>query len=54
MAQWEAHRSNKDYASADALKNQIEAAGVKLTAGPDGPQAELLEDYRPAKLEGVG
>ena len=43
----------KDYSAADALKAQIEAAGVVLKAGPDGPQANLKRDFNPSKLEAL-
>ena len=48
---WQMLREKKDYGAADRLKERIEAAGVKLTAGRDGPRAELTPDFDPAKLE---
>ena len=48
---WQMLREKKDYGAADRLKERIEAAGVKLTAGRDGPRADLTPDFDPAKLE---
>ncbi|SEK77139.1 cysteinyl-tRNA synthetase [Roseovarius nanhaiticus] len=53
MEQWQRLRNAKNFAAADDLKAQIEAAGVKLIAGPDGPQADLNKDYDPSKLEAL-
>ncbi len=53
MIAWQDLRSARDFVAADALKAAIEAAGVKLVASPDGPQAELSAGFDPAKLEGL-
>ena len=53
MEMWQELRLNKNYSAADDLKSQIEAAGVKLKSGPDGPQAELEVTFDPAKLEAL-
>ncbi|WP_137700194.1 cysteine--tRNA ligase [Marimonas lutisalis] len=53
MDRWQRFRNEKNYEAADELKGQIEAVGVKLVAGPDGPQATLEKDFDPAKLEAL-
>lgn len=53
LMRWQDLRAAKDFASADTLKASIEAAGVKLIASADGPQAELSSAFDPTKLEGL-
>ena len=53
LIRWQDLRNAKDYGAADTLKSAIEAAGVKLIASSDGPQAELSASFDPAKLEGL-
>ncbi|MBL4629305.1 MAG: cysteine--tRNA ligase [Roseicyclus sp.] len=53
LIRWQDLRNAKDYGAADTLKSAIEAAGVKLIASSDGPQAELSASFDPARLEGL-
>jgi cysteinyl-tRNA synthetase len=53
LRRWSDLRRRKDFVAADALKAMIERAGVRLMVTPDGPDAERLASFDPAKLEGI-
>jgi len=42
LAQREAARARKDYAAADAIRDELRAAGVVIEDTPDGPRWELV------------
>jgi cysteinyl-tRNA synthetase len=50
---WQELRDFRKFAEADALKSAAEAAGLRLTATKNGPQAEVLEGFDPTKLEAL-
>ena len=52
LTRWQGLRDTRDFAAADALKAQLEAAGLKLKAGLV-PEAEPTEHFDPAKLEAL-
>lgn len=43
LEQREAARANKDFATADSLRDQLKAAGISVEDGADGPRWELDE-----------
>lgn len=53
LMRWQELRNKKDYAAADALKQVIEAVGLKLSVGAAGPNVEPTADFDPAKLEAL-
>ena len=53
LMRWQDLRNRKDYASADALKRQIEECGVRLSVGVVGPEATRTVGYDPSKLEAL-
>jgi len=53
MMRWQSLREAKEFQGADALKGEIEAAGVKLSVAAGEPSAELLPEFEPAKLEKI-
>lgn len=53
MLRWQELRNEKKFSDADDLKQGIENAGVKLTAGVDGPQADLLSEFDHSLLEAL-
>ncbi len=52
LTRWQGLRDTRNFAAADALKAQLEAAGLKLKAGLV-PEAEPTEHFDPAKLEAI-
>jgi cysteinyl-tRNA synthetase len=46
-------RKARDYARADALRDGIAAAGVRVKDRPDGADWELTPDFDPARLEAL-
>ncbi|PWK62598.1 cysteine--tRNA ligase [Roseicyclus mahoneyensis] len=50
---WQDLRIQRDFASADHLKQRAEAAGIKLWVSAGGANVEAGPDFDPAKLEGL-
>ena len=50
-AQWQQLRSQKDFASADALRSLAIEAGLELKAIPEGVMAQMHPHFDPAKLD---
>jgi len=53
LRKWQTLRNEKNYIAADALKNRIEACGIKLSIGVAGPNAVATDDFDPSKLEAL-
>jgi cysteinyl-tRNA synthetase len=53
LDEWQRLRDARDYASADVLKSRLEATGLRLKARPAGPEADVLPEFDPAKLEAL-
>ena len=51
--QWQKLRANKDFTEADILKSSMNAAGIKLEAGPIGVEATYSDGLDTAKLEAL-
>jgi cysteinyl-tRNA synthetase len=43
LEQRQAARERKDYASADAIRDQLKSAGIEIEDTPDGPRWALSE-----------
>jgi cysteinyl-tRNA synthetase len=53
LTRWQNLRDARQFAEADELKSFAEAAGLRLAVRKDGPHAEVLEGFDPAKLESL-
>ncbi|AZQ67830.1 cysteine--tRNA ligase [Silicimonas algicola] len=53
LRRWQALREARDFAAADALKAQLEGAGLKLSAKDGEASAEILPEFDAGRLEGV-
>ncbi len=53
MGDWQALRNDRNYAEADALKQRIEACGIKLSVSIAGPEATKTDSFDPSKLESL-
>ena len=52
LRRWQALREGRDFAAADALKGQLEGAGLKLSAKDGEASAEVPPDFDADRLEG--
>jgi cysteinyl-tRNA synthetase len=50
---WQKLRSEKRFQEADALKERLNAAGIRLAVSASGPTVETTPEFDPAKLEGI-
>jgi cysteinyl-tRNA synthetase len=50
---WNELRLNKSFSDADELKESLSELGIKLTATPNGPRADVTQPFDPAKLEAL-
>jgi cysteinyl-tRNA synthetase len=46
-------RRMKQYAESDRIRDGLEAAGIRVVDGVDGPEWEVLPDFDPSKLMGL-
>ncbi len=53
LQKWQDYRLAKDYASADLLKSQLEATGLKIINSKSGPTAVVPNGFDAARLEGL-
>ncbi|MGP3696383.1 cysteine--tRNA ligase [Rhodobacter sp. NSM] len=53
LRKWAELRNSKDYASADELKRNLEATGLKLRIEASGPHADVLPEFDVTKLEAL-
>ena len=53
LRRWQALREARDFAAADALKGQLEGAGLKLSVKDGEASAEILPEFDAGRLEGV-
>ena len=53
LEKWDQLRKEKNYKEADALKQKLEATGLQLSVSPVGPEAKVLDNFDPSKLEGL-
>ena len=53
LLKWQRYRDAKEWAEADSLKSSIEAAGLKLSVGKNGPEAEQLPEFDLAILKSL-
>jgi cysteinyl-tRNA synthetase len=53
LHRWQALREARDFAAADALKGQLEGAGLKLSVKDGVASAEVLPEFDADRLEGV-
>jgi len=51
LARRDEARQNRDFETADFLRNGLEAAGIKLSDVADGVSWEKMSNFDPAKLE---
>lgn len=51
LRRWQALRDNKEYEQADQLKRQLEATGLRLSVSGGSPNAKVLPEFHPSKLE---
>ncbi|MDV7142850.1 cysteine--tRNA ligase [Tropicimonas sp. TH_r6] len=50
---WQEMRKARDFVAADALKEGLEACGLKLSVTPEGPNAEPTAEFDPSKLKAI-
>ncbi len=53
LMRWQELRNMRDYAAADALKQEVEAVGLKLSVSAAGPNVERTADFDQAKLDAL-
>lgn len=53
LKSWEVARAERDFVTADALANQLKAAGVALQVSKTSYMIELLDEFDPSKLEAL-
>ncbi len=53
LRRWQELRDQKNYKEADRLKSQLEATGLRLSATAGSPNAKVLPEFDPSKLEAL-
>ncbi|MEM9641417.1 MAG: cysteine--tRNA ligase [Pseudomonadota bacterium] len=53
LNKWQMLRNDQSYEDADALKDQMEATGLRLSSLGSGPHAEKLPNFDPIKLADI-
>lgn len=53
LRRWQELRDRKEYEEADRLKSQLEATGLRLSATAGSPNAKVLPEFDPSKLDAL-